>query len=102
MKRFALLCLAVTVMTSGIGCCLWPGYGMYPGYGAPGYGNMYNPACPGGNCGVGYYPQAAAYSTYDSVQAAYPAVAPAPVAIAPAPVYYAPYPTTAMNYIPTY
>lgn len=102
MKRVGMLCLALGLMTSSIGCCLFPGYGMYPGAG--GYNNnMYNPACPTGNCGVGYYgPQAAAYSTYDSVQAAYPAVAPAPIAVAPAPMYYSPYPTTAMNYLPTY
>lgn len=100
MKRLALMCLGLLLMSSGIGCCLFPHCGMMGGgYGAP----MYNPACPTGNCGVGYYgPSAAAYSTYDSVQVNYPAVAPAPVAIAPSPVYYGPYPTTAMNYLPTY
>lgn len=85
MKRFACVCLGLMLMSMGLGCCCWPGCGggMYPGY---------NSGCPGGACGVGYYPPAAAaaYSTYDTT---------APVAVAPTPVYY---PTTAMNYLPTY
>ena len=89
MKRFAFLCLGLLVASTSIGCCCFPGWGACGGggyYGAPA-------ACPGGNCGTGFYPPTgASYQTYTS----------APVAVAPAPAYYSPYPTTALNYLPTY
>ena len=92
----------LTVLTvMGVGCCSPYGGGYYGGGGYPG---TYNPACPGGNCGVGYgyAPQAAAYQPY-GMQATVPTVSPAaPVALAPTPYYYSPYPMTAMNHLPTY
>jgi hypothetical protein len=94
MKRISTLCVAIAVMTAGLGCCGGPfGGGYYGG----GYQQPYNPACPGGNCGVsyGYAPQA-------SIQSTVPTIGPAPVAVAPAPVFYSPYPTTALNHLPLY
>jgi hypothetical protein len=100
MKRISTLCLAIALTTAGLGCCGGPfGGGYYGG----GYPQQYNPACPGGNCGVGYgyAPQASAVQPYGA-QMTVPTAAPAPVAAAPVPYYYSPYPTTALNHLPSY
>ena len=50
MKKFAFICLAMTIASTGIGCC----------HHMCGYGGGYqpfSPACPGGNCGIGYQGQ---------------------------------------------
>jgi hypothetical protein len=94
MKRIALVCLSLAVLSTGIGCCGFPGYG--GGY-QGGY-QPYSPGCPGGNCNLGY--QGAAPTAY--APAAISATAPigAPVAVAPG--YYQPYSTAAVNHLPTY
>lgn len=92
MKRIALACVSLAVLSMGIGCC-----GMHGGYGGGccggGGGGGYQPysqGCPGGNCGLGY--QGAAPTAY----------APAATMTTAAPGYYTPYTTAAVNHLPTY
>jgi len=89
MKRIALVCLSLAILSTGIGCCGFPGYcggGYQNGY------QPYSPGCPGGNCGLGYQQGVAAPTAF----------APTPTISAAAPVYYAPYSTAAVNHLPTY
>lgn len=97
MKRIALVCLSLAVLSTGIGCCGWPGY---PGGAAPYQGGYqpYSPACPGGNCNLGF--QGAAPTAY--APAAVSATAPTGAPVATTPTYYAPYSTAAVNHLPTY
>lgn len=91
MKKFAFICLALTIACTGIGCCHGP-LGYQGGY------QPYSPACPGGNCGIGYQGYAPSAAMPVQGYSATTMAVPAPVAATP----YYPYTTAAVNQLPTY